>query len=148
MLARRSRLLIFATLLSAAFLLLPGCNTSPEAQRERDAKTREEVAKVTAKTKPVIEEAGRKLDAAARSAAHDLKATAEGAREGWKNGPHSLINLNSATQSDLESLPGISALDARRIIDNRPYTTTHDLLAKNAVSQSDYERIRDRVTAK
>jgi DNA uptake protein ComE-like DNA-binding protein len=138
--------LFCSALLAAA--IVTGCDTSPEAQRERDAKTREEVAKATAKAKPVIEEAGRKLDAAARTAALDLKATAEGAREGWKNGPHTLINVNSATQSDLESLPGISAPDARRIIDNRPYATTHDLLAKNALSQSDYERIRDRVTAK
>ena len=135
--------------LTAAFLLASvGCNTSPEAQRERDAKTRDEVAKATAKAKPVIQEAGRKIDDAAKAAAHDLKATAEGAHEGWKSGPHSLVNVNSATQSELESLPGLSARDARHIIDNRPYATKDDLLAKNAISQADYERIRDRVTAK
>ena len=135
-------------LLLAATVALVGCNTSPEAQRERDEKTRDEVAKATARAKPVIEEAGRKLDAAARSAAHDLKATAEGAREGWKNGPHSLVDVNSASESDLESLPNISQADAQRIIDNRPYATTHDLIAKNAISLSEYQKIRDRVTAK
>jgi DNA uptake protein ComE-like DNA-binding protein len=139
---------LFLPALLAAFLLLSSCNTSPEAQHERDEKTREAVANATAKAKPVIEEAGRKLDDAARAAAHDLKSTAEGAREGWKNGPHSLINVNSASEYDLESLPGISKADARRIIDNRPYATTHDLIAKNAVSPSDYEKIRGRVTAK
>jgi DNA uptake protein ComE-like DNA-binding protein len=138
---------VLLVLISAA-ILFTGCNTSPEAQRERDDKTRDEVAKATAKAKPVIEEAGRKLDAAARSAAHDLKAAAEGAHEGWKNGPHSLINVNSASQYDLESLTGITKADAQRIIDNRPYATTHDLIAKNAVSPSDFEKIRDRVTAK
>jgi DNA uptake protein ComE-like DNA-binding protein len=140
----RQMLLIFA----GAVIFCAGCNTNPEAQRERDEKTREEVAKATAKAKPAIEEAGRKLAAAARSAAHDLKATGEGAREGWKNGPHALIDVNSASEYDLESLPGISKADARRIIDNRPYASTHDLTAKNAVSLSDYEKIRDRVTAK
>ena len=147
MMLRRYQPLLPA-LLSAVFFLLSGCNTSPEAQRERDEKTREAVANATAKAKPVIEEAGRKLDDAARSAAHDLKSTAEGAREGWKNGPHSLINVNSASEHDLESLPGISRADAQRIIDNRPYASTHDLLAKNAISASDYAKIRDRVTAK
>ena len=148
MLWHRSQTLFCSTLLAAAIFTTTGCDTSPEAQRQRDAKTREEVAKATARAKSVIEEAGRKLDQAANVAAHDLKATAEGAHEGWKNGPHSLVNINSASQSDLESLPGISARDARHIIDNRPYATKHDLLAKNAISQADYERIRDRVTAK
>lgn len=147
MLWQRSAALFCFALLASIFAST-GCDTSPEAQRERDAKTREEVAKATARAKPVIEEAGRKLDQAANAAAHDLKATAEGAHDGWKNGPHSLVNVNSATQTELESLPGISASDARQIIDNRPYASKQDLLAKNAISRADYDRIRDRVTAK
>jgi DNA uptake protein ComE-like DNA-binding protein len=143
---RRSLVPLFLLVIALASSV--GCDTSPEAQRERDEKTRDEVAKATAKAKPVIEEAGRKLDDAARSAAHDLKATAQGARDGWKNGPHSLLNVNSASEADLESLPGISRADARRIIENRPYSSTHELVTKNAISSSDYEKIRDRVTAK
>lgn len=139
---------ILIALVSAAFLFTTSCNTRPEAEPERDQKTRDEVAKATAKAKPAIEAAGRKLDNAARSAAQDIKAAAEGAREGWKNGPRSLVDVNSASEYDLESLPGISKVDAQRIIDNRPYGTPHDLIAKKAVSPSDYEKIRDRVTAK
>jgi DNA uptake protein ComE-like DNA-binding protein len=145
---QRKVTVVFSVLILATLVCSAGCSVSSEDQRERDARTREEVAKATEKVKPVIEDAGRKLDEAAREAAHDVKATAQGVHDGLKNGPHSLVNVNSATENDLAALPGISRSDARRIIDRRPYRTTHDLLAKGAVSESDYEKIRDRVTAK
>jgi len=145
---QRKVTVFFSTLTLVILLGSTGCSISSEDQRERDARTREEVAKATEKVKPIIEDASRKLDEAAREAAHDVKATAQGVHDGLKNGPHSLVNVNSATENDLATLPGISRSDARRIIDRRPYRTTHDLLAKGAVSESDFEKIRDRVTAK
>lgn len=147
MVARRTLLLaVFSALVG--LLAAAGCSVSPEDQRARDEKTREEVAKATERAKPVIEEAGRKLGEAAHEAAHDVKAAAQGAREGWKNGPRSLVDVNHASETDLASLPGISRTDARKIIAARPYGSKNDLLAKGVVSESDYERIRDRITAK
>jgi DNA uptake protein ComE-like DNA-binding protein len=148
MLSRRTLTFLFSSFSGAAMIVSGGCSSSSEDQRERDAKTRDEVAKATERAKPVVEEAGRKLGEAAHEAAHDVAAAAEGVHEGWKNGPHSLLNINSASETDLASLPGISRPDARRIIAGRPYATKHDLLAKGAVSESDYEKIRDRVIAK
>jgi len=129
-------------------LVASGCSVNPEDQRARDEKTRDEVAKATERAKPAIEEAGRKLDAAAHEVAHDVKAAAQGARDGWQNGPHSLVDVNHASENDLATLPGISHTDARKIIAGRPYANKNDLLAKGAVSESDYEKIQDRVTAK
>jgi DNA uptake protein ComE-like DNA-binding protein len=131
-----------------ALCLLAGCNQNAQDERERQAKTRDEVAKATERAKPVIEEAGRKLDNAAREAAQDVKAAAEGAKEGWRNGPHALIDINSAGENDLASLPGISRGEARRIIVARPYRTADDLVSKGVLSNSEYEKIRDRVTAR
>jgi DNA uptake protein ComE-like DNA-binding protein len=148
MFSRRTVTFLFSSFCAAAMLGSGGCSVSSEDQRERDAKTRDEVAKATERAKPVIEEAGRKLGEAAHEAAHDVAAAAEGAHEGWKNGSHSLLNINSASETDLASLPGISRPVARRIIAGRPYATKRELIAKGAVSESDYERIRDRVTAK
>jgi competence protein ComEA len=128
--------------------LLAGCNQNAQDEREREAKTRDEVAKATERAKPVIEEAGRKLDSAAREAAHDVKAAAEGAKEGWQNGPHALVDVNSASEEDLASLPGISRREARKIIASRPYRTADDLVSKRVVSDSEFEKIRDRVTAR
>lgn len=140
---------VFSCALALAILLgSSGCSVSSEDQRERDARTRDEVAKATEKVKPVIEDAGRMLDEAAREAAHDVKATAQGVHDGLKNGPHALLNLNSASENDLATLPGVSRPEARRIIDGRPYRTTHDLLDKGVISESGYEKIRDHVTAK
>jgi DNA uptake protein ComE-like DNA-binding protein len=145
---RRPSRVVVALLAVIPLLLSVGCSGSPEDQRARDEKTRDEVAKATERAKPAIEEAGRKLDAAAHEVAHNVKAAAQGARQGWQNGPHSLVDINHATENDLATLPGISHADARKIIAGRPYGNKNDLLAKGAVSQSDYERIRDRVTAK
>jgi DNA uptake protein ComE-like DNA-binding protein len=141
--------MVFLSTGSLAILLgSAGCTVSSEDQRERDARTRDEVAKATEKVKPVIEDAGRKLDEAAREAAHEVKATAQGVHDGLKDGPHSLVNVNSASENDLATLPGVSRSEARRIIDGRPYRTPHDLLDKGVITESDYEKIRDRVTTK
>jgi DNA uptake protein ComE-like DNA-binding protein len=125
-----------------------GCSSSPEDQRARDERTRDAVAKATEQAKPAIEEAGRKIGEAAHEAAHDVRAAAEGAREGGKNGPHALLDVNHASETELASLPGISRAHARRIIAARPYASKNDLLTKGVVSESDYEKIRDRITAK
>jgi competence protein ComEA len=134
--------------MALCLLAATGCSSSSEEQRARDERTRDEVAKATERAKPAIEEAGRKIGEAAHQAAHDVRAAAEGAREGWKNGPHALVDINHASETDLASLPGISRPDARRIIAGRPYGSKNDLLVKGVVSESDYEKIRDRVIVK
>jgi DNA uptake protein ComE-like DNA-binding protein len=58
------------------------------------------------------------------------------------------VDLNSASERDLLRLPGISKADADKIIDQRPYRDKHDLVEKGMLSESQYERIRDRVTTK
>jgi DNA uptake protein ComE-like DNA-binding protein len=138
-------------LLSCTVALLAdstGCNFNSQDQRERDAKTRDEVAKATERAKPEIEDAGRKLGEAAHDAADQARAAAEGVREGWNNGQHPLVDLNSASESQLLDLPGINRPAARRIIDGRPYRDKHDLLDKGILSGATYQKIRDQVTAK
>jgi len=55
------------------------------------------------------------------------------------------IGINSAEQASLESLPGIGAVTAKKIIDNRPYATLEELLSKKAVSKSVYTKILELV---
>jgi hypothetical protein len=59
-----------------------------------------------------------------------------------------LIDLNSATKEQLSALPGIGAVHAQKIIDNRPYKTKADLVRKKVIPQSVYNRISARVVAK
>jgi DNA uptake protein ComE-like DNA-binding protein len=124
------------------------CNTNDPDQRARDERTRDEVAKATERAKPAIESAGRELGKAAHEAADQARATAEGVRDGWTNGQHPLLDLNSATESQLLDLPSVDRPAARRIMAGRPYRDKHDLLDKNIVSGATYQKIRDQVTAK
>jgi DNA uptake protein ComE-like DNA-binding protein len=125
-----------------------GCNSNDPDQRARDEKTRDEVAKATERAKPEIEDAGRKLGEAAHDAANEARAAAEGVREGWNNGQHPLVDLNSASESQLLDLPGINRPAARKIIEGRPYRDKHDLIEKGILSGATYQKIRDQVTAK
>src|SRR6185312_13753299 len=50
------------------------------------------------------------------------------------------INLNSATQSELEELPGVGAATAKKIIAGRPYKTVEDL-SKAGISQSEITKL-------
>jgi len=132
------------------FSLLNGCNfngSSDADKRAREEKTRDEVAKATERAKPVLEDAGRKIGKAAAEAADEAQAAAEGVREGWERG-HRLVNVNTASESELAGLPGIGVRDAKRIVDGRPYEDKHDLVVKGVMSEAAYQKIRDRIASK
>lgn len=58
-----------------------------------------------------------------------------------------LVNINTASARELDSLPGIGEVRAQAIIDNRPYSSIEDLVAKKAVPQSVYDKIKEKITA-
>lgn len=55
------------------------------------------------------------------------------------------ISINNATLQELDSLSGIGPVTAQKIIQNRPYDKTSDLLDKKSVSKSIYEKIKDQI---
>ena len=55
------------------------------------------------------------------------------------------VNLNTASESDLEALPGIGPATAKKIIAGRPYATVADL-AKAGVPKGTIEKITPMVT--
>ena len=57
------------------------------------------------------------------------------------------IDLNLATVAQLQTLPGITAAYARRIVANRPYKVKHELETRKILPAAVYARIRDRVIA-
>lgn len=57
----------------------------------------------------------------------------------------SKISLNSATQSQLEALPGVGPATALKIIAGRPFADVNELLSKKAVSRAVFEKIKDLV---
>ena len=114
----RARLLLF---FAAALVSLAACtNQSPDQLRQ---KTAEETAALK----------------------RDSKAVAEGVKEGLSN--KRAIDLNKASKSDLSDLPGIDSHRADRIIAERPYANTHQLVTRRIVSEDEYSRIQDRIVA-
>lgn len=55
------------------------------------------------------------------------------------------VGINSADQLGLESLPGVGPATAKKIIDNRPYSSVEELMSKKAVSKSVYTKISELV---
>lgn len=57
----------------------------------------------------------------------------------------SKVNINTASQSELETLSGIGPVTASKIISDRPYQKIDDLINKKVVSKSVFEKIKDQI---
>jgi DNA uptake protein ComE-like DNA-binding protein len=115
---------IIAALMVLLLLLAAGCTsqkTSPDEVRERTAQATSEIK-------------------------NDAKALADGVKDGWnRNQP---LDVNKASKEQLQSLPGMSTEGAERIIDGRPYSSASELVSRRIISQQEYEKIKDQVTAR
>ena len=127
--------------------LVQSDNQTEAQKRENERKTRDEVAKATEKAKPELQKAGRELKEAAKTAVEQAHAAAQGVKEGWERGGSQKVDLNSANESELTALPGITRREARKIIAGRPYRAPHELVEKGIVSQEQYAEIRGEVGA-
>lgn len=63
----------------------------------------------------------------------------EGVKSNTKN---TLINLNTASKSELESLPGVGPSTAEKIISGRPYSSIEDLLDISGIGESKFDSIK------
>ncbi|MGA2356560.1 MAG: hypothetical protein ABSG02_18870 [Terriglobales bacterium] len=107
----------------ALLAALVACTQQPQSPQE----LREKTAQATAEAKS------------------DVKAMAEGVREGWNH--NKPLDLNAASRDQLMALPGMSASVADRVIAGRPYSDAVDIETRHIVSKAEYDRIADQVTA-
>ncbi len=52
------------------------------------------------------------------------------------------VNLNTATLTELESIPGIGRSFAKQIVAHRPYTSVDQLVAIRGIGESSVETLR------
>ena len=58
------------------------------------------------------------------------------------------VNLNTASASELDSLPGIGSARADAIIKNRPYKSPDELVSKHIIPSKVYDGLKDKVSVR
>jgi len=80
--------------------------------------------------------------AQSKDTSKSAKATSSTAKSG------ALLDINSATASELKALPGIGDAYSQKIIAGRPYSRKDQLVSKKIIAQATYDKIKDMIIAK
>ena len=59
-----------------------------------------------------------------------------------------LMDINSASERDLATLPGIGEARAKAIVKGRPYKGKNELADRKIIPEGVYEAIKDKIIAK
>ena len=60
-----------------------------------------------------------------------------------------VVNINTATAEELETLPGVGASTAQKIVQNRteqgPFTSKEDLMRVSGIGKKKYAKLESRI---
>ena len=70
------------------------------------------------------------------------------AGEALKKAVKAPLDLNTATEQELEGLPGVGKPFAKKIVDGRPFKAPGDLVSKKILSQGAFDKIKHLVNVK
>ena len=83
---------------------------------------------------------------ATAAAKRDAGAIARGIAQGLtRKGP---LDINAASATELQRLPGVTPELAGRIVEHRPYTSTRDLVRRRILSKAEFDRVKDQILVK
>ena len=133
----RMRFMVMSAL-AISLLLISACSN------QDTEKTKQEAAKATEQIKEGSKVAAVELKKDAKEAAKQSKAIAEGVKQGLST-PDKPVNVNSASNTQLQTLPGIDEETASRIIKGRPYHTADEVGNKGVVSPNQFNAIKDKI---
>ena len=120
--------------------LIAAGGVSENADREWMEKFLNRAAKVTDGQKIYIPKVGEEVKGNASITSSSSSSGGGGEVSGG------LININTATQKELETLWGIGPVYAQNIIEQRPYSSVEELLSKKVVKQNVYDKNKETLT--
>jgi DNA uptake protein ComE-like DNA-binding protein len=106
------------------------------------AAVKAEATKATA-TKDAAKAAASDTKAAAKTKAADTKAAAKAKAAGLTQ-----VDINSASETELKTIPGIGEAYAAKIIAGRPYAKKDQLKSRNILPGPAYDQVKDAIIAK
>lgn len=116
-------------------------------------KTAEGAKTVAGKTADTAEVGGRKVAGATGTGVEKTGEGVQKAGQGVEKAGDKVkglaqLDINTATEKELEGLPGIGDAYAAKIIAGRPYKSKAELTQKGVIPAATYEKIKNRVIAK
>jgi hypothetical protein len=131
-----------------ALLWLAGCTTGHQS----DEQIQQNAAKATEQAKVQAKQAAAEAKVAAANAERDVNDIAAGVKQGMHNNntsaDHGAVDINSASEARLTTLPGVTSARARRIVNNRPYSAPPALVTKGVLTRAEYDRISGQIVAR
>lgn len=128
---------------------LSGCYRSTS---ENDQQLRQKSADATRDAQKGAKQLAADAKVAAANAVNGVNAVAQGVKDGVKSNKSGasgdLVDINSASTVTIALLPGISISKAHDIVKGRPYRSPRALVYRGLLTQEQYDRIADKVTAK
>lgn len=118
--------------------LIAAGGLSKDADRQQVAQNLDLAAPLTDGTKLYIPAIGEQM-----MTSGDTSNSSSGSVQGASTGT---VNINQASESELDALPGVGPVTAQKIINNRPYQSVQELLDKKVVGQSVFSKIKDQVS--
>jgi competence protein ComEA len=123
-------------------LMVAAGGFSANADRSWTDKYLNRAAKLTDGQKVYIPPVNQQTDeSSAKSSVGDQTASSN-----FSSDSTNLVDINTASSAELDSLPGIGPVYAQNIIEHRPYSTSEELVSKGAIKQSVYDKIKDKIS--
>ncbi len=122
----------------------PGVYLLPEASRVEDAISKAGGLATSADVETISKTINRAAKLTDGAKLYFPKVGEKGAQSGETvmGSATSTVNINTASSEELEKLSGVGPATAKKIIDNRPYQTLEELVSKNALGQTLFERLK------